>query len=177
MAYAKYDAILERVRELLEDGLGSIRTITSTRFRGGLHDGLPHETQTRLGVEAQKPIEATIVESGPHPQRLVITGTVQIERFVLEIKVVRTLATESQLTDSLRDDVKALAAEDGNAICQVLEWPPNLATTAGGTSTDCKALIHEKSSARYVPGKAGGAIALVTVHRFVGTALSRPAAA
>lgn len=175
MAYAKYDEILERVRELLESELGSVRKIAAARFQGGLAEGLPRETQTRLGVLSQKPIEASIVDVMPHPQRLVITGDVQLERFVLEVKVVRALEIATQVNDALRDDVKALAAEDASAITQLLEWPPNLATTAGGETTDCIGLVHERSSPRYVANGQGAAVALVTAHRFVGTAVSRPA--
>jgi hypothetical protein len=177
VAYTKYDTILERVREILEDGYGSVRAINAGRFSGELYEGLPRETQTRLGILSQKPIEASIVEVQRHPQALVVTGSVQIERFILEVRVVRTLETLATVDDNTRDDCKALAAEDSDAIKQALEWPPNLATTQGGTATDCKALIHERSSVRLTTGPQGGAATLTTIHRFVGTALSRPAVA
>jgi hypothetical protein len=175
VAYTKYDTILERVRELLEDGAGSVRAISASRFQGGLFEGLPNETYQRLGILSQKPIEASIVDIVPHPQRLVITGSMQIERFVLEVRVVRVFETVHQIDDDLRDDVKALCAEDQSAITQALEWPPNLATTQGGTSTDCIGLVHERSTPRLRATPQGAATAIVTAHRFVGTARSRPA--
>lgn len=175
MAYAKYDTILERVRELLEDGYGAVRAVNANRFTGDLYEGLPRETQTRLGVLSQKPVEASIVEVSRHPQALTITGSVQIERFTLEVRVIRTLETLAQVDDGTRDDVKALAAEDSDAIKQALEWPPNLRTLQDGTATDCKGLIHDRSSVRLVQGPQGGAATLTTIHRFIGTALSRPA--
>lgn len=175
MAYTKYDAILERVRELLEDGYGSIRAISSSRFQGGLHDGLPNETLPRLGELSQKPIEASITGVSRHPQRLTIVGDVQIERFTLEVRVVRALATPTQVNDALRDDVKALAVEDSDVIKQALEWPANLTSTQGGTTTDCKALIFDNSRPRVRVNKTGAAMFVDTIHTFTGTAVSRPA--
>jgi hypothetical protein len=144
------------------------------RFQGGLAEGLPHATQTRLGMYSQKPIEASIVP-GKHPQRLTIVGDVQIERFALDVRVVRTLDTATQVDDDLRDDAKAFAAEDQSAIQQALEWPPNLATTSGGTATDCKSLIYDRTRAQIITNKAGEAKAIASVHSFTGTAISRPA--
>lgn len=176
MAFTKYDAILERVRELLEDGLGSYRAISASRFTGNAPEGQGPEAQARFGALAQKPIEASITAVERHPQRLTIVGNVQIERFRMEVRVVRTLPTDTSVDDDLRDDAKALAVEDADVIKQSLEWPGNLTTTAGGTSTDCKALIYEDSRVRaMIDPKSGGASRLVTIHNFLGTAISRPA--
>jgi hypothetical protein len=174
MVYLKGDAILTRIRELVEDGLGSYRAISASRFTGGLHDTQPAATQARLGILAQKPAEASITAVRRHPQRLVTGGSVQVHLIEVEIKIVRTVEIAGTVDDDLRDDVKGLAAEDADALSQVLEWPGNLATTSGGTSTDLKSLLHQDSRARLV-GTAGEALRLETVHRFTGTALSRPA--
>lgn len=178
MAYLKADEIYERVRELVEDGLGSVRTAAAARFTGDLPDGLTDEEQARRGVVGAR-VEPRIVEVRRHPQRLVITGDVQYHLVVLEVRVVRTLATEQDVDDGLRDDVHALALQDASVLSQVLEWPGNLRQTAGGEDTDLLSLMHQRSTmprAR-VTGSAGKATAIETIHRFEGTALSRPAAA
>lgn len=176
MAYTKTAEILTRIRELLQDGYGSVRTITSTRFQGGLHDGQDPNHQARLGVLTQLPAEASIVRTLPHPQRLVTTSSVQIELLEIAVKVVRTLAIDGQVTDSIRDAVQASAAEDASAIAQVLEWPPNLEQTNAGAATDAKGARYQGSDHRW-SGNAGKAMRLESTHRFLLTALSRPATA
>jgi hypothetical protein len=174
MAYLKGDAILTRIRELIEDGAGSYRAISASRFTGGLHDTQTPATQQRLGVLAQKPAEASITNVSRHPQRLVTGGSVQVHLIEVTIKIVRTVDVAGTVDDDLRDDIKGLAAEDSDALSQALEWPGNLATTSGGTATDLKSLMHQSSRGRLV-GVAGEALRLETVHVFTGTALSRPA--
>lgn len=174
MAYIKTDAILTRIRELAEGGHGTLRPIASSRFSGGLHEGQDPAHQSRLGILAQKPSEATITKFLPHPQRLVVGGSVQIHLLEIEVRVIRTVAIDGQVDDSIRDAVKALAAQDGDALAQVLEWPGNLVATQAGATTDLQGMTHEESR-HVLRGKAGEAMRLDTVHRFTGTALSRPA--
>lgn len=174
MAYIKTTAILTRLREVAEEALGSVRTIDQDRFTGGLHDGLVAQEQAKLGTLSKKPVEATITAVRPHPQRLVITGSVQIVELDVSIKVVRAINIDGQVDNETRDAVKGVAAEDADVLCQALEWPANLATTLDGTSTDLKGLKWVQSAA-VVTGVAGSAMTLTTTHTFRGTALSRPA--
>lgn len=174
MAYIKTDAILTRIRELVEGGYGSLRAITSTRFSGGLHEGQDPTHHARLGILAQKPSEASITKVLPHPQRLVVGGSVQIHLLEIEVRIVRTVAIDGQVDDSIRDAAKALAAQDADALAQVLEWPGNLVSTQAGATTDLKGLFH-MGSRHTLKGTAGEAMRLDTVHTFSGTALSRPA--
>lgn len=174
MAYIKTAEILTRIRELLQDGYGSVRTINASRFQGGLHAGQTPDHQARLGILSQLPCEASITKTLRHPQRLVITGSVQIELLEIQVNVVRTVAIDGQVTDSVRDAAKALAAEDADAIKQVLEWPPNLTLTNAGAATDLKGMSYQGSDHRFL-GAAGKAMRLDTIHRFHATCLSRPA--
>lgn len=175
MAYIAADAILQRLRELLQDGGGSIRAISSARLAGNLPPGLSPEEQRRRGCDTSKPIEVSLDGVLPHPNRLTSSGSVQIHTVPVTVRVVRTLAVSEQVDDTLRDDVRALAIEDSSAIQDVLSWPNNLATTdVGAISTGIKGADFVESRAR-VQGVVGAAMDVTTEHRFNLTVVSTPA--
>lgn len=178
MAYLKARAIVQRLRELVQDGAGGIRPIDAARFQGGLHEGFVPEEQARLGILDELPAEPRIVRTFAHPQRLTVVGNVQLVGVDVEVRIVRTVAIDGQVDDEIRDDISALAMEDASALRQVYEWPGNLSTTSSGEATDLISLVYVDSAARLVPeGGAGAAMRLETVHRFTGTAVERPTAA
>jgi hypothetical protein len=174
MAYIKTDAILARIRELIHDGFGTLRTIDATRFTTGLHEGHVAEHRSRISRLTQKPAEVSIPRQRRHPQSLTVAGSIQIMALDVEIRVERSLVFEGRNDEDAREAVRALAAQDSDALRQVLEWPRNLATTEAGVSTDLKALVFQESRTRVV-GESGKAMRLDSVHAFLGTALARPA--
>lgn len=174
MAYLKATEILTRARELVEKGLGSFRAIDPDRFTGSLHEGVPEEEATKLGLLDAKPAEVSIGAVRPHPQRLTRVGNINYKLIDLQVRVVRTLPITGQVDDETRDAIKALAAEDADALDQVFGWPANLATTQAGDSTDWKGTTYAGSAARLV-GVAGNSMRFDTVHRFTCTAVTRPA--
>lgn len=176
MAYIKATAIVTRVREIVDEGLGSARTLAASRFGPGAHEGTDDQHLSFAGRASAKPAEVAIVAVRPHPQRLAITGSVQIHLIDIEIRVVRTLDFEARIGDGVRAAIRALAVEDASVLTQALEWPPNLATTSGGESTDLQGVTYA-GSRNPIVGLEGTAMRIDTVHHFVGTALSRPAAA
>jgi len=175
MSYAPFAYALQRVRELVQDGAGSIRAITSTRFQGDLPEGLTAEEYTRRGIVSEIHTDSRWGVEKRHPSRLTIACTTQIHLVELTVTVARTLATPQQVSDTLRDAVVSLAAEDSGALQQVLEWPQNLSTTSDGHDTGLKGLQYIDSTPQII-GNAGQAQQLRTVQRFDATIVSNPAA-
>lgn len=174
MAYIKAAEIIERIREIVNDGAGSVRAISASRFKGGMHEGLDDAHLSHLGKMAQKPAEVAIVAVRPHDQKIVVGGSVQLHYVDIEIRVVRALTFKGRVNDDTRDAIRALSAQDASALEQALEWPPNLETTTGGQSTDLLACMFA-GSRNPVVGLEGTSMRIDTIHRFEGTALSRPA--
>ena len=175
MSYIAASAIIQRLRELVQDGAGSYRAIDGTRLQGDLSLGLSAEEQRRRGLYTEKPAQVRLEGIQPHPQRLTSSGDVQIHLMPVTIRVVRTIAIGEQLTDSLADDIWAQAIVDGSAIQDAMSWPGNLAQTEAAVATGIKGATYLASTAR-VNGVGGEAMDVTTEHRFELTVVSRPAA-
>jgi hypothetical protein len=174
VSYLAVDAIYERLRELVEDGAGTVRVITS-RFGGDLPEGLDVDEEQRRGIATLAPAEVNITALRKHPQHIARLGNVQVHLLDVTVRVVRTLAVQEHVDDDLRDDLKAQAILDGNALSQVLEIPANLHTTEGSTATGLIGGEYVDSVPAYRGKAAGEASSLITKHRFVFTATSTPA--
>lgn len=178
MAYIPAAAILTRIREVVQDAEGVLRTIDECRFRGDMHDGLSPDEQSRRGILGRAPAEASITRVRPHPQQLTRTCGINFVIAEIQIKIVRTLGPAEQVDDTLRDRAKALAAEDALALRQALEWPPNMATTRDGDATDIGHIDWLDSRPVLGPvGTSAQALRLTTIHTFEATVTSRPAVA
>lgn len=175
MAYVAADAIVQRLRELVQDGGGTYRAIAAARFTGGLLQGMELDEARRRGLYTEKPVEIRLDSLSPHPQRLTDAGSIQIHLVGVTIRVVRTLAVSEQVDDALLDDVRALAIEDGSALADVMSWPNNLKTTTlGSVATGIKGAQYRGSTAR-VSGTVGETMDIATEHRFDLTVTSTPA--
>jgi len=174
VAQIAIDAIYERLRELVEDGAGSVRVITS-RFGGDLPAGLDVDEEQRRGIATLVPAEVSITAMRKHPQQIARLGTVQVHLLDATIRVVRTLAVAEHVDDDLRDDIKAQAILDGDYLRQAMEIPANLHTTVGSTATGLIGGEYIDSVPAYRGKAAGEASSLVTLHRFTFTATSSPA--
>lgn len=128
------DAILTAVRGVLEDGTGTLRTISSTRFDGGLYDSLPDDEKSRRALD-RPVVEATITKMERSPHTYAQPGSLAIRRITVEVKIVRHLNEEHKLVDATRDDEKALAVVDADMVAQALEYPGNLTQDAGANAT------------------------------------------
>lgn len=139
MANIAADAILTSVRTVLESA-PSIPRYMVNRFDGGLYDGLEANEQSRRALN--DPIaEVSIVKIERSPHTYAQPGTLAIRKITVEIKVVRHLNEEHKLVDATRDDEKALAIVDGDAIAQALEYPGNLATDFGSPNATATGLV------------------------------------
>lgn len=175
MANIKASAIATRIREVLLQAAGTARTISTSRFDGDLPDGLDQAEDARRAVTGAR-IEATIGDFRRSPASPPITGDLIIYDFGVTVRVVRLIERAAQLTDSERDAVHALAAEDVDVIRQALEYPGNLTETAAATSTGIvSGLLRWESSKPATVGRVNdGAQTLTTVHQFRGHAIARP---
>lgn len=134
MAYMDADAILTAVRDVIEDNAGTLRAIAESRFAGSLPDGL---TDSAASVRAMSTAraEATIVKGGLHKTNYPINSNMGLRSITVRIVVIRHLHLGEKLSDSLRDDAKALAAQDGDVLWQALSCPGNLTLDSGANAT------------------------------------------
>lgn len=175
MALIAADAILTRIREACEDGVGSIRVIASTRYYGGAAFDLDDSEESLRGMERPR-VEARIGQVRRHTSTPSITSNLALYELDVVVRVVRHLAPDHKLDDDLRDDVKALALEDADVLNQALTWPGNLTTTTGGTATGLiSGMLRYASSDPPIIAQLSTGARIVTEHRFTGIAQVAPA--
>lgn len=175
MAYLPAAAIATRLREVLEDGAGSLRTVSS-RFGGDLPEGLTDEETTRRALLDLKPLRIRLRPGPTHPNRLTVAGNYQIKYVDADITVARSAYVGDQLDDDLREAISAQVLLDGDVIEQACEWPSNLAQTTGGTDTNVKGGTYEGLRGDVVVrGDVGEAQVIEATHRVRLTVVSRPA--
>jgi len=177
MATLATSAITTAIREVIEDGTGSVRTITSG-------DYLPGETSARSvpGLSHDALIapraEVRIVETARHEASPAITGSFQLVALEIEIRLVRSLTTFKLLDHDARQAVYDLAARDGDVLAQALTWPGNLTQTAASAATGLVSgclRTDWRSAVGTVEADGSDHGRLVTTHRF--TAIAKVALA
>lgn len=175
MAYIKSQAILTRIREVIDTGAGIARTIDPMRINGDLPEGLDNMEEARRGVEVARH-EAQIVgvsRSSSSPPSL---GSLLLYDVAVQIRLIRSVTRHEQISDPDRDVLMAMASEDADVLAQALEFPGNLTATAAATATDLvSGRLRYLSSKVIVKGSVNaGAQAIETVHQFAGIAIARP---
>jgi len=177
VAYLKANAIITRVREIIEDGQGSLRTISATRFTGGYPEGgVGDDELARRGIAVSKPVQVVVRSLGRHPNSPPIGGNLEILEVEVEVAIARTIAIEEMVDDDAHTTLAALALEDVDVIRQALEWPANLTQTEAADATDlCSLRLDRPASNIKVGGGQGKAYSLEYRLRFTGPAFSRPA--
>lgn len=136
MALATYGAVLTAIREVLDDGHGSLRTIAATRFADALHDGLSEDELARRGVRSAVPFRVSLGNFRRHPLSPPINGNINLIAFDVDVTTSRTITPLEQADADAMARLAYLAAEDGDAVRQALETPPNLHHTAASTATN-----------------------------------------
>lgn len=175
MATMAAAAILTRIREVIVDSRGTLRTVPSARFLGDLPGGLPDESE--LARSAEKPrIEASITRVAVSPASPPVTGDLRLYDLTIEVRVIRALSSDEQVQDSQRDALRALAIEDADVLAQALCWPGNVLQTQALVATGlCSGILRYTGSEVSVRREvAQGAQIVETIHRFMGVAQSRP---
>ncbi len=133
-------AIIARIREVVEDGMGLLRRVDPGRFAGGWPEGIGDDELARRGVESQKPTQVVVRRVGRHESSPPVGGNLEIMAIVVEIGVSRTVAIAEQVDDDARATLEALAMVDVDMIRQALEWPANLASASVDTPTTWPAI-------------------------------------
>ncbi len=171
MANVDTDAILTRVREVLEGDVLAIRAVDAGRFTGSLPPGLTDGEASRRGVVGPRyDVRLTSIE--PHPSRPPNGSTLGIYTISLEVVINRHVYLDRAIVDDNRDAYFAgLAVDDGDVIRQALEYPGNLIqvfATAAQTGLVGGALVWASSEVvRFeMPGQGPGLIE--STHAFTG---------
>lgn len=160
--------IFTRIREVLEDGAGSVRTITAARFSGGLYSGLGRDAETLRSLGKPR-VEAEIVAGARHPSSPPINGSFELKELRVTVRIVRSGTLVQKLDDDARDAAKALAVVDADLVSQALTFPGNLTTTAGGGATGIvSGLLRYESSDFSVEYDGDVSARIVTSHEFIG---------
>lgn len=176
MSYLATDKLQIRLREVLEDGYGSLRTITADTYGGNLPDGLT-EMGDAIRSTGRPQVEASIEGLRPSAAGHAIIGSVLLYDFDLRVRVVRKLGADLLTNGAARDAVKAAAATDSDVLRQALSWPGNLTTTQAGDATGLLSgmVVHRESKTEMRPAVEDGAATLETEHLFFGVLRSSPA--
>ena len=172
MANIAANAILTRVREVVDDAAGLLRTISATRFAEVFYPEMSGEEQARRVVTAPA-FDVRLGKVSRNPSTPPVSGSLVIYDFELTVHVSRFLNVEHALTDSTRDAVLAAAIVDGDMLMQALSYPGNLTTTLLGTATGILSgcLIPDDSSVDELSLSPDGQPSRVgTTHRFHGYA-------
>lgn len=171
MAYIAASAILTRIREVLEDSAGTLRTVPSARFLGDLPEGLSEDAESMRAISKPR-VEASLVSMKRSPASPPIIGSLLLYEVEIAVRIIRAVTTLEQLSDDDRVALQALAFEDCDVVRQALEYPGNLTSTTAGTATGlCSGLLRYGSSKVVVKRRVDdGAQPLETVHSFTGVA-------
>lgn len=178
MANLQAQALITRIREVLEDSAGTLRTVPAGRFDGNLPTGLSDTTEMRRAFEKPR-IAATITGLSRHPASPPINGSLMLYSVAVEVRIVRTVTRLEQLSDADADTLRALATEDADIVRQALEYPGNLTQTTAGAATNIASglLYYSGSVIRVQRAIDEGSQLLETVHTFTGVAKVYPATA
>lgn len=173
MANINVAAIVTRVREVVDDGAGTLRTISSSRFGEKLFREMPDANQSRLAVSGPK-FDVRLTRIERHPNTPPVGGSLALYNVEVEVTVARHLNVTHAIIDANRDTILAAAIEDGDHIAQALMYPGNLTQTAAGAATGLASglLVFDSSDSEVVLSDAAATPSLVrSTHRFRGVAV------
>lgn len=142
MAYVTTEAIIDRARALIEDGVGSARAISAGTYDDGLYDGLSDDAQSLRALDT--PIVETSITSGPspHASNPPINSTIHMMDIELTVRVVRSSTLIHKLDTAQRYALAGAVSRDSDVIRQALTYPGNM--TGCGLVSDL--LMHTGTS-------------------------------
>jgi hypothetical protein len=171
-------AICTRVREVLTQAAGSVRTISSGTYTDDYPDGLDDSARERRALEGPR-IRAAFALTGPARESPPTNSNLLIYDGTITVTIEHLLARDQQLDSDAYDVVQAAAFADADVVRQALEYPGNLTATNASAVTDivsgCARLV---SSSVVVNGQINdGAQLLTSTQVFAVKVLARPAVA
>lgn len=176
MAYLAASAIQTRVREVIQGAAASLRAITPGTYLGDSPEGEDDMGKARAAIEGAR-VEARVTRQSRSPSNGSIMSNVALYEQEWRVRVIRILTRTSQISDTTRDAVKALAMQDADVLSQALGFPENLKTTTAGTATGIvSGLLTYRDSSSDIRGPIDdGASIIETDHRFTAIVKSIPA--
>jgi hypothetical protein len=179
MANLKATAIGVRLREVIEDSLGTLRTTPALRFSGDIPEGLTDDEQARRGLTAPR-VRVHWGIGARSPSSPPINGNLIIYLMTAKITVVRTVSRDEQVDDDASDVLAASAMTDMDILRQALEYPGNLTATLAGATTDIVSGMLSWVGWEFTSRRGSlnsGAQVLEATHTFTGQVIARPAVA
>lgn len=168
-------ALQIRLREVIEAGFGTTRTIAAATYGGNLPEEFSAQGDSVRAV-AKPQAEALIEAIRRSPSSPSIVSNVALYEVDVRVRVVRRLTADQQVTAAARDTVKAAAAGDADVLVQALSWPGNLTQTQAGAATGLRSgmLAYRESQTTVRPAVDDGASVIETNHLFTGLMQSAP---
>ena len=165
------DAILDAVRDVIEEGHGVARTISAESYCGGVYATLEVLPSATAALTAPR-VEARITRTERDPASPPEPGAFALIQVDLEVHLVRAASLTTELIDDCRRELRALSSADGDVLRQALSFPGNLATTARGVDTTLVSgwLDYLGSNVGDLEIQGGQNGRLITTHTFRGTA-------
>lgn len=182
---ATWDAsrLMTRMREVLEDARGTLRTITAGLLEGNLPPGLTDNEEARRALPTITgggfggPTEARITGVRRSPASPPVIGNLALYEVDVEVRHVLPFTSLAKLSDSMRDSLMGIAAAMADVIAQAFTFPGNLSTTQSGDSTGLVSGMFAYVGTAYewkgTVNADGGT--LESRHRFKGVVRSAPA--
>ena len=169
-------ALVTRMREVLEDSAGTLRTIVSSdALTGGLPSGLTLNEDARRALSAAR-AEASVVKVSRSAASPPVIGNIALYDVEVDVRTVFPMLTAQALDDDTRDAMRGVAFRYVDRIAQAFTFPGNLTTTTAGAATGLVsgmfAHVGSTTTDKTSPGSAG---VLEVVHRFKGIVKSAPA--
>lgn len=133
MANLAYANIRKRLREVLDDGEGLVRTVPASKFSGDYWTGAdPWTGQVRALSKPRfaLPTMTTVPVAGSPMQ----PGSSNITELEVRVECEYAL-TVPVAADDTRDAAVAQAEQDGDIITQAFGWPGNLTQTEAAAAT------------------------------------------
>ena len=170
MAYGQWSAVIQAIRDVLDDGHGSIRTLATGRLVDDLPEGIAEEELQRRGLGEPAPFRVRVTRVEPSPYSAPINSGTILRDFDVEVTISRTISLPERLSPDDMAALQALCLEDQSAVSQALGSPPNLSQTASGTDTNIAggALRYLGSDNVVTTSATDEARRLETTHRFTG---------
>lgn len=160
---------LRAIREVLDDNAGANRKIDRDRFSPGVWQTLGTSEASRRAAIMPR-FEVSVEGITPHPARPAAPCNIQLFQVTFDVRVVRHMDQLHAASDSTRESLRALAANDKMLVSLALEWSGNLTSDSAGNATNLcsRCLTHTGSNLTRFELNTDSASVIETQHTFTG---------
>ena len=175
MSYFSGENLIVRLREVLEDARGTLRTISANTFEGQFPPGLEvgEEARRAFGNPRAEATVSSVARSAASPP---VIGNIALYDIGVDVRVAYPLTSAAWVVDAVRDSAVGAAYKAADVVAQALTYPGNLTTTQAGAATGVVSgmLAFVKSDIRSTGSDQTGGI-VEAMLRFKGVVQSAPA--